>query len=36
MTNALDECRLSEAEILKGKDYWSTLADPFPAWTENV
>jgi len=32
MTKALDQCLLSEDEVLKGKQYWATLADPFPAW----
>ncbi|MDG1312254.1 MAG: zinc metallochaperone GTPase ZigA [Porticoccaceae bacterium] len=34
--NALDDCLLSEDELLKGKQYWTTLSDPFPAWTENA
>ena len=29
-----DECLLSEEEVLKGKSYWSTLSDPFPAWNQ--
>ena len=32
MTTALDNCLLSEDELLKGKDYWVTLNDPFPQW----
>lgn len=36
MLNALDNCLLSEDELLKGKQYWATLSDPFPAWTENA
>lgn len=32
MTRALDSCLLSENEVLKGKDYWATLSDPFPVW----
>ncbi len=32
MIQALDECLLSEEEVLSGKSYWSTLSDPFPAW----
>ena len=32
MTQALDECLLSEEEVLKGRPYWETLNDPFPAW----
>jgi len=31
---ALDECLLSEEELLAGKNYWLSLPDPFPAWTE--
>ena len=34
MIKALDECLLSEEEVLKGKSYWSTLSDPFPAWNQ--
>ncbi len=30
--NALDECLLSEEEVLRGKTYWKGLEDPFPAW----
>lgn len=36
MTLALDECLLSEHEVLKGKEYWQTLSDPFPAWSEKA
>ena len=31
---ALDDCLLSEEELLLGKEYWETLADPFPSWGE--
>ena len=34
MTKALDECLLSEEEVLRGKSYWLTLSDPFPAWNQ--
>ena len=34
MTRALDDCLLSEEELLKGKSYWKRLKDPFPAWGE--
>ena len=34
MTQGLDECLLSEDEMLQGKVYWETLQDPFPAWEE--
>jgi len=36
MLNALDDCLLSEDQLLKGKNYWATLSDPFPEWTENA
>ncbi len=36
MINALDNCLLSEDELLKGKQYWATLTDPFPRWENNV
>ena len=34
MTKALDECLLSEEEVLRGKAYWATLQNPFPAWEQ--
>jgi len=34
ITQALDNCLLSEEEVLRGKDYWVTLDDPFPAWEQ--
>jgi G3E family GTPase len=34
MTKSLDECLLSEEEVLRGKAYWSTLQDPFPVWEQ--
>jgi len=33
VTSELNNCLLSEEEVLKGKAYWKTLNDPFPAWT---
>ncbi len=36
MILALDECLLSEEEILRGRDYWTTLQDPFPAWEQTA
>ena len=36
MTRALNECLLSDHELLKGKNYWATLSDPFPEWSESV
>ena len=34
VTTQLDKCLLSEDEVLKGQEYWKTLPDPFPTWTE--
>ena len=36
MTDALDDCLLSIDEMLKGKEHWATLSDPFPAWNETA
>ncbi|WP_223303678.1 zinc metallochaperone GTPase ZigA [Colwellia psychrerythraea] len=36
MTLALDQCLLSEEELLRGKDYWRSLSDPFPQWEETA
>jgi len=35
VTEALNECLLSEEEVLKGKAYWKTLPDPFPAYSQS-
>ncbi|MBO6555300.1 MAG: GTP-binding protein [Pseudomonadales bacterium] len=32
MTKALDACLLSEEDVLRGREYWTTLVDPFPVW----
>ncbi|MEM7611640.1 MAG: zinc metallochaperone GTPase ZigA [Pseudomonadota bacterium] len=34
MRQALDDCLLSEEEVLRGKAYWLTLEDPFPSWEQ--
>ena len=34
MTRALDACLLSEEDVLRGRAYWETLNDPFPAWEQ--
>lgn len=34
ITKTLDECLLTEDEMLRGKDYWVTLEDPFPVWEQ--
>ncbi len=36
MIEALDACLLGGEEVLRGKAYWATLPDPFPAWTESA
>lgn len=36
VTQALDDCLLSEDEVLQGKQHWATLPDPFPAWEEEM
>jgi G3E family GTPase len=32
ITSALNDCLLKEEDVLRGKEYWATLDDPFPAW----
>ena len=34
MIQKLDDCLLTEEEVLKGREYWATLEDPFPAWDQ--
>jgi G3E family GTPase len=34
MRRALDDCLLTEDELLRGKQYWATLTDPFPQWEQ--
>ena len=34
VVQALDDCLLTDDELLAGKDYWQTLDDPFPLWQE--
>jgi len=36
MTEVLDTCLLSEEDLLRGKEHWATLEDPFPAWKEEA
>jgi len=36
MTLALNDCLLSQEEVLRGKAYWMTLEDPFPEWKESL
>jgi len=32
ITSALNDCLLTEEEVLRGRDYWESLSDPFPSW----
>ena len=34
MTQKLNECLLTEEEVLNGREYWETLKDPFPIWDQ--
>ena len=36
ITKLLDECLLSDADLLQGKDYWAQFPDPFTEWGEAV
>ena len=36
LIQALDRCLLTEDELLKGRQCWETLPDPFPVWEEAV
>lgn len=34
MIETLERCLLTDDELLKGKDYWLSLNDPFPEWSD--
>ena len=34
MIKALDDCLVSEDDMLKGEEFWTSLEDPFPPWEE--
>ena len=34
MKKDLDECLVSEDDMLKGEEFWTNLYDPFPPWQE--
>ena len=34
MIDALDGCLVSEDDLLKGEEFWTTMDDPFPPWSE--
>ena len=36
MLKALNECLLSDDDVLKGENYCKTLNDPFPVWAESL
>jgi hypothetical protein len=36
ITQALDDCLLTDEELLKGKTFWRTFNDPFPAWEKSA
>ncbi|WP_394189619.1 zinc metallochaperone GTPase ZigA [Pseudoalteromonas atlantica] len=36
MKGALDACLLNDDILLKGKEFWASLNDPFPVWEEGV
>ncbi len=34
MIGALEDCLVTEEDLLKGEEFWTTLNDPFPPWQE--
>lgn len=34
MIDALDDCLVSEDDLLKSEEFWTTMDDPFPPWSE--
>ena len=34
MIDALNDCLVSEDDLLKGEEFWTTMDDPFPPWSE--
>ena len=34
MIQALDDCLVTEDDMLKGEEFWTSLEDPFPPWQE--
>ena len=34
MIGALENCLVTEDDLLKGEEFWTTLNDPFPPWQE--
>ena len=34
-THALDQCLLTDDELVAGKSFWLNLPDPFPSWEKN-
>ncbi|MBL6736247.1 MAG: GTP-binding protein [Burkholderiales bacterium] len=36
MTDALNECLLTDEEVSRGRAYWTALSDPFPSWEQTA
>jgi hypothetical protein len=34
MIDALNDCLVSEENLDEGKDFWESMSDPFPPWSE--
>ena len=34
MIDALNDCLVSEEDLYRGEDFWESLSDPFPPWSE--
>ena len=34
MIDALDDCLVTEEDLLRGEEFWTTMDDPFPPWSE--
>ena len=34
MIDALDDCLVTEEDLLRGEEFWTTMNDPFPPWEE--
>ena len=34
MIDALNDCLVSEEDLDRGEDFWESLSDPFPPWSE--
>ena len=34
MIDALNDCLVSEEDLDEGQDFWESMSDPFPPWSE--